>query len=179
MERFGYLCLAVLFAAVPSVLSRKCYVCDSQQNPSCADGYQTGSMSYQDCSTYGSGGFGQFGQQGGQFGQGGQAGQFGQGGQFPQQQFGYGDMNRCFKLTRVNPAGGPAIITRGCGSGMQMQGPSYGATSDGCVWNGLQQSCSCDSNYCNGSARFTPTRFTALLIGLLSVCAGVLYRHSL
>lgn len=84
-------------------------MCSSAQNPSCADGYQTGQMQYVDCSTQSQQQFGQFPQQQGQFGiPGQQPGLQQPGGQFPGQQFGGqygGNMDRCTKTTLVGSPG--------------------------------------------------------------------------
>ncbi|GAV00665.1 hypothetical protein RvY_11483 [Ramazzottius varieornatus] len=161
----------VLFTLVVCTVSaRKCYVCDSRQNPGCSDANQISQL-YQDCSNMG--GFGGTYQQPGSFGQPGQQGGFGQqGGQFGAN---YGG-DRCYKMMIVGGQGGPVggggfqnqpQVIRGCGAPPMMGGgqPGMGGMvgSDGCSWMGNIMTCSCDWNYCNGSTRVSTTSFYSLL----------------
>lgn len=171
-----FLLAVVILAVVPSVLSRKCYVCNSQQNPACADGYQTGQMQYVDCSNqqYGGGYNPQFPQ-----GQPGiQPPGVGQPGGFPGQQLGYGG-DRCIKVTTVGQVGinGQPVVTRSCGSSMNLP---MGGSTDSCIWQGTVQTCTCDSNYCNGSSQLSKSaKSIALVTGFVTLLASMIYRQSL
>ncbi|OQV12904.1 hypothetical protein BV898_12826 [Hypsibius exemplaris] len=169
-------CLAVILAAVPSAWARKCYVCDSVMNPGCADANQI-SQNYQDCSQGGGLYGGSFsGQQ--QFPQQGVQ-QFGQPNQYPQQlgqqgNFGgvggYGGVggDRCVKIMTVTGQGQPRV-QRACGNA--------GVQGDGCYWQGAQQYCSCNWNYCNGSSRLSTT--SAFFFAGVATVLSLLFRSSL
>lgn len=181
--------VSVLFIAVPSALARKCYQCDSYQNPGCADANQIsqlytdcangGGMQYSGQQQFGGAGTGmqqpgQFGQQGGQFPQ--QMGQVGQPGMGGSSYGSYGSSDRCMKITTVGGMGGiqgsQPRIQRLCGNG-------NGMAQDGCSWQGNVQVCSCNSNYCNGSSRLSTSSMSALLIAGLATVISYGFRSSL